>query len=175
MRFIAPLILLQFLGFQVQASTWYVSNAANNGYAFGSDTNDGTTTSTPFFTIAHADNAASAGDIINVNPSGTSYAEATGSFGYLSVDKQITIQTDPLLLGAGKAVIWPSIGADRPLQLAANGIVLQDLVIDANSTATLSQGVILQSAVVTVTLRGCDFKNFPSAASFCISASILGS
>jgi len=173
MRFVARLILLQFLSLPIQAATWYVSNTATNGYALGSDSNDGQTSGTPFLTVARADASASAGDIINVNPSSIGYQETSGSLGYLVLDKPLTLQTDPALVNIGKAAVMPAIGADRPLQLAANGIVLQDLVIDANDTITLSQGVLLQDgAAALTTLRRCDFRNFPSAASFCISTSI---
>jgi len=35
-------------------TTYYVSNNSSNGYALGVDTNNGTSQSTPFLTIAHA-------------------------------------------------------------------------------------------------------------------------
>lgn len=170
MRFGAHLILIGCLVFPAHAASWYVSNAVTNGYALGSDSNDGNSTSTPFLTIARAASAASDGDSIIVNPTGTPYEETSGSLGYLVVDKPLTLQTDPSLLNVGKAVVTPGAGADRPLQLAVAGVVLQDIVIDANATPTLTQGVLVQGTVgALITLRGCDFKNFPPGAEFCIS------
>lgn len=84
-------------------ATYYVSNAALNGYTLGIDTNNGTSKVTPFLTIAKAVSVMSTGDICTVNPTSTTtatannpYVESSGS-GYLNIPSgiKLTIQTDP--------------------------------------------------------------------------------
>lgn len=172
MRILTTLSLLALCSFPSEAATWYVSNTPTNGYAAGSDVNDGSTVASPLLTLAQAISRATAGDLINVNPTGVAYEESSGNLGYLLVDRRVTLQTDPSLLGIGKAAIRPSAGGRTPLQLGADGILLQDLVIDANNSPTLSQGVSLTNDIVELTLRRCDFAGFPASARFCVSTSI---
>jgi len=63
-------------------ATYYVSNAATNGYVVGNDANDGLDPSTPWLTVAKAINNSSSlvgGDIVIIN-SGT-YNETSGASG----------------------------------------------------------------------------------------------
>ncbi|HEV2354063.1 MAG TPA: hypothetical protein VGR89_07460, partial [Puia sp.] len=172
MRFLSALTLLTLCSLPTEAGTWYVSNTTANGYGTGSDANEGTTTASPFLTIDYAVRRAAAGDEISVNPSGTPYEESSGNVGCLVLDKKVILQTDPSLRDVGKAGIRPVAGAVAPMQIAADGILLQDLVIDANNSSTLIQGLSLQSDVISIALRRCDFVNFPASAGFCMSTSI---
>ena len=167
---IVTLGLIHLLAFHSPAATWFVSNVGTNGYLVGSDSNEGTTTNAPFLTIAHACSVAASGDSIRVNPGGVPYQESTPGFQFLVVDRPLTIQTDPSWLGQGKAVLQPPESAEAPLELAADGLVLEDLVIDANQGTSLSRGVTLRGDVLSATLRRCDFKNFPARASFCLAS-----
>lgn len=72
-------------------ATLYVSNSAVNGYAVGSDSNDGSSKSTPKLTLTGAQSTASNGDTVVVND-GT-YTEAT----YLSASKGLTWQAENTL------------------------------------------------------------------------------
>ncbi len=160
------------------ANTYYVSNVANNGYAIGSDSNNGTSKSTPFLTINKAlttiNTAGAAGSTVNINPSGTAYAENTSSQNFgLRTDTvtltNVTVQTDQTLLGSScdqsalnatqnlcKAVVQGGGSSDRVLNTgASNGLAFNDIIFDAqNKAANVSPHV-----ETSLTFTRCNFRN----------------
>jgi hypothetical protein len=150
------------------ATTWYVSNVANNGYALGVDTNACTAVATPCLTIQGAMAKSSAGDTITVNPTGTPYAETSGS-GYLSfAHVNLTLRTDPnYVVSVGKALLRSTASGSRILNVPNSGDAVQNLVLDGANT-TGSGAVSVQSGV-SFSMSGVDFKNMGSGTTLAIS------
>ncbi|MHC5538581.1 beta strand repeat-containing protein [Singulisphaera rosea] len=144
------------------ATTRYVSNGASNGYSLGSDSNNGTSKSTPVLTITHALAISAAGDSIYINPTATPYAENGGS-NYLNMNVAVTITTDPgLVLSVGKAIIQPATTtATRVVNNGINGVSLQYVILDALSAAGITNVANIQGA--TGSYIGIDVKNFANA------------
>jgi len=148
------------------ANTYYVSNAANNGYALGSDSNDGLSRATPFLTIAKACSVSSSnGDLITVNPSGASYDENSGGLGHgLQLGPNgVTIQADPAV---GQNATVTGLGSDRVVNLLAttNPQTLSGLTLDGSG---IHQGITPHGSQLV--LNQCIFQNIPSG-SYAISA-----
>jgi hypothetical protein len=155
----AGLAALLLAASAASAATYYVSNAANNGYALGVDTNACTSISAPCLTIAGAMSKTAAGDTITVNPSGTPYAESSGS-GYLAFGRaNLTLRTDPAYVASvGKAVLRSNPSGSRILNAPYSGDAVQNFVLDGTNT-TGSGAVSVQTGVSAFTLTGVDFKN----------------
>ena len=114
-------------------TTYYVSNAASNGYSSGNDSNNGTSKSTPFLTIAHANGVSVTGDVIIINPSSTEYNETAGS-GYIGVGSNVTIHGDPTLLPLRPKVKGSSTSY-LFVNLSSGGMTLENMMLDAQTNA----------------------------------------
>lgn len=84
------------------ATTYYVSNATNNGYQTGNDANTCLSVSVPCLTIAHAISLtnSSGADTVQINPGTGAYVENSGS-SYLDSGVAGVITGDPTLCGSG--------------------------------------------------------------------------
>lgn len=136
---------------------YYVNNVAGaNGWGTGNDSNDGLSIAAPKLTIVGAQTAATTGDSIYVNPTGTTYAETSGS-GYLNISKGITLRTSPVELsstGTNAVVTWSTTG--RVINVQAANVSIRNISIDAQGAAANS---IVQSAVAGTLISGVTFLN----------------
>jgi hypothetical protein len=131
--------------------TKYVSKTATNGYAIGSDANDGSTKALAKLTLEAAITAAAAGDIIVIND-GT-YTAAT----YYDVAKALTINAE-----TDYGVTLKCTGAVAQVirvGVAGMEIKLGKLIIDAESNASASCVGINGTTARTVTLDGTRLTN----------------
>ncbi len=155
-------------------ATYYVSNLALNGYSLGVDTNNGTSITTPFLTIAHAVSVmATTGDTCIINPTSTSatsanhpYVETSGS-GYLDLGaKKNTIQADPAYTASYFVVIQSSSGARviNSSDASATMGYLIDLVLDCQGTT--SKSCITPHSTGNFTYTRCKGVNATTFAAF---------
>jgi hypothetical protein len=136
---------------------YYVNNLAGaNGWGTGNDSNDGLSIASPKLTIVGAQSAATTGDSIYINPTGTSYAETSGS-GYLNITKAITIRTSPAELtstGTNAVITWSTTG--RVINVQSANVSIRNISIDAQGAAANS---IIVSAVASTLISGVTFLN----------------
>jgi hypothetical protein len=136
---------------------YYVNNVPGaNGWATGNDSNDGLSIAAPKLTIVGAQTAATTGDSIYINPTGTSYAETSGS-GYLNIAKAITIRTSPAELtstGTNAVITWSTTG--RVINIQSANVSIRNLSIDAQGAAVNS---IIVQAVASTLIFGVTFLN----------------
>jgi hypothetical protein len=127
-------------------TTYYVSNLAINGYALGSNSNNGTSQSTPFLTIAHAISVAVNNDIITVNPTSNSIYAANNPYlesgtGLATGGTSMTIMGDPAYVnytsGSIAVVVIQSASGSSIITLTGNETTLNftDLIIDSQSVS----------------------------------------
>lgn len=157
---LALLLVLMASG-RAWATTYYVSNAASNGYVVGADTNNGTSKSTPFLTWNKAAVVAATGDVVNGNPSGTSYVENTGTSGLSLTLNGVTFQTDQSLLGVGNCTITGLVGTStRVMNIPSspNAIVFNNITIDGQNQ--IDGPVPHNQTGSGVAWNGCTFQNF---------------
>lgn len=136
---------------------YYVNNVAGaNGWGTGNDSNDGLSIAAPKLTVVGAQSAATTGDSIYVNPTGTSYAENSGS-GYLNITKAITLRTSPAELtstGTNAVITWATTG--RVINIQTANVSIRNISIDAQGAAS---NAIVQSAVAGTLISGVTFLN----------------
>ena len=154
-----------------QATTYYVSNAANNGYASGSDSNNCTAKATPCLTISHATSLTNSNgaDSVVVNPGTGAYVESAGS-GFLNMNYASLITGEPTLCGsvAGPTTVptIQSTESTRVINVPSGNAFNQTLAcmtIDPQSGG--SRRAVLPSTNQLLTLRQVNFVN---AASFAV-------
>jgi hypothetical protein len=157
-------------------ATYYVSNAASNGYAAGNDGNNGTARATPFLTIDKATSLAGATDTVVVNPSGTPYVENSAGSGWLELRQAGTVTGDPALAGAATApanvpVIQAS-AASRVINVATTpgAQTLACVTLDAQNGGSRVGLSPHQSPALTLSQV-----NFRNVATWCISSFNAGS
>jgi len=146
---------------------YYVNNlAGSNGWAAGNDSNDGLSIAAPKATVVGAHSAASAGDSIYVNPTGTPYAESA-----FTPTKAITVRTSPAeLASTGNIATLQSATAAVVINCQAASFTLRNIGIDTQgSTSTGFQ----QRANAGVVLSGVTFYNV-AANRFAIGANVAG-
>lgn len=146
-KIILTIICFLALAGSAHATTYYVSKSTANGWASGSDANNGLATSTPKLTINGAHSAASATDTIIVND-GT-YTENGGS-GFLSISKGVTI--NPLNNGM---VTIKAASSNRVLNVAVSTgtLTLGDLLLSGEGARLWG---IYSSNVANLVLNGTD-------------------
>lgn len=157
------------------STTWYVSNAATNGYVVGNNSNNGLTPGTAKLTIqSTATGAGSAGDTINGNIG--IYAEDDGSNHGLNLTAQtsITIQLDPTLVGLGTMTIRGNGSTSTdvvnvPSSSNALGFVFNNITFDGQN---LGINIISphNNTAGGVTFNSCSFKNIASGSQSAIGA-----
>lgn len=135
-------------------TTYYVSNAASNGYVVGNDANDGLGKSTPWLTVMKAHTAAATGDTVYLNAGtylssdgasgGTSFAFTKG-IAWISETALGAVLT-ATATGAGSAVVTINLGASVSMSMT-------DIDVDATSTQhrCLSRGNAQAGNVITLT------------------------
>ncbi len=141
-------------------ATYYVSNAATNGYAVGSDSNttgQAVSKSTPWLTIAHAMSAASGGDTLILN--GCTFVETA----YLNPGKQLTVKADAGLT----ATIQDATGSDSRVihfSQASQGSVLgaagSTIVLDGQNANSGCLTTDSSNQLSSLTIIGVQAKNF---------------
>lgn len=155
------MVVFSFPSF-ADAATYYVSKTATNGYAEGSDSNDGTSTSTPFLTLfrAHAV-AVSNQDTVYINDGTYDLADSNASNKYLQITKGITLlpqnanQVTFFATGGGGLVIDAKLGASASLTIGA-------IKIDAQGFNNSTKGSVElrpQGVGTSLTLTGTSFIN----------------
>ena len=137
-------------------ATKYVSQTATNGYAIGSDGNNGTTKALAYLTLAAAISGATAGDTIIINDG--VYTAAT----YHDVTKNLTINPE----NAGMVTLKATSGGGNVLYMRPSGCVLTlgDLIIDAEEKAGISCITSEITGARTLTLNGTRLRNPGSGA-----------
>lgn len=140
------------------ATIYYVSNLAVNGYVLGSDANAGTAVGTAKLTITGAIAAASAGDTIYINPTGTSYSENSSGLNYLQINKaNLIIETDPAyVVSVGKATITSPAAGTRTINMNEAGITLRNVRVD---NASQTRNTIFCQSFSSQNFSGIDFYN----------------
>lgn len=137
----------------------YVSQTATNGYAIGSDANDGSTKALAKLTLEAAITAATAGDTVILND-GT-YTAAT----YYDVAKALTI--NPEIAGMVTLKCTGAVGQVLRVGVAGGTIALGALIVDAESNSAASCVAINGTTARGVTLNGTILKN-PGAPRFAV-------
>ena len=143
----------------VSPTTYYVSNAASNGYVRGSDKNSGLTPASPFLTFSKAVKTSSMnGDTIMGNPSGQSYDENTGNLGLGLVPNgnSVTIEADPRI---GGNVIITAAASNWILSPTAskNPLSLANITFDGLHAIS---GI--NPRTTPISLNSCVFQNIPA-------------
>jgi hypothetical protein len=146
-------------------ATWYVSNAASNGYGLGNDTTGNGTMATPYLTINKANLVASNGDTVVINPSGSPYSEDSGS-GYLNVTHNITIETDQLLVGTFGKISLRSTAGSRMINVSSTGMTLIDVKIDGTTNTGSPNFVTTQSSGAPCFFTRVDWINCAAGTAF---------
>lgn len=146
-------------------ATKYVSQTATNGYAVGSDANDGSTKDLAKLTLESAITAATAADTIVMND-GT-YTAAT----YFDVAKALTINAE-----TDYGVTLKCTGAvGQVIRVGAAGVEIKlgKMIIDAESNASASCVGLNGTTARTVTLNGTRLRN-PGAGRFAVESTGSG-
>lgn len=141
-------------------ATYYVSKSTDNGYAVGSDVNDGLTKSTPKLTVSAAITvAAASGDTIVVN-SGVYSGTELGANGYVLLTKALTIQAE-----VRRTVTFRTTSASGVYRCqgpAGGTQTISGIILDgAQSSVTPNYTVFLEDAATlyTVNVVDCDIRD----------------
>jgi hypothetical protein len=131
-RILLLVLSILLLPYVANATNYYVSQDAANGYVVGNNTNNGTSKSTPRLTIESMYGVAANGDTIYINPSPTAYLHASNFDAGTS--KGLTIICD-LYVGSSSCLLRATSGNQVwTVQTPAAGTMsFVDITFDANN------------------------------------------
>lgn len=140
-------------------ATYYVSNAATNGYIVGVDTNDGTAKDAAVLTLEKAFTLVANGDTIRLND-GIYTAPTTPGYWSLTKSGIILSPENPLgvFLRSNETYAVRMFNINNAI--AEVGIIANDIVFDGINVSQVGMYCNQTANMATLVFNECDFRNF---------------